>query len=166
MEHNGRKNLQLTFFISLSNLTCRSRLQSKMITTGHAITHSCHIMLLQYGQLSIKSWSHHYSLKLRFNSLCYTSWKIMAETLRYNLVPEVNQQSAMNRIQFLLWLFPLSLLGQVPHSPLYVAISGHADYQISMTENSRFNFFFRGSSLKTLIIFLKSFFSKSVFKRS
>ena len=51
-------------------------------------------------------------------------------------------------------LFSLLLLGQVLHSQLYVAASCHPDYQISMTENSCFNFFFRRSSLKTLIIFL------------
>ena len=60
-----------------------------------------------------------------------------------------------------MWLFPLSLLGQLPHSQLYVAASCHPDYQISMTENSCFNFFFCGSSLKKLIIFLKPFFLKS-----
>ena len=54
----------------------------------------------------------------------------------------------MNRIYFLLWLFPLSLLGQVLHSKLNGAASCHLDYQISMIENSCFDFFFCGSTLK------------------
>ena len=88
----------------------------------------------------------------------------MAETLRYDLVTEVDSGNESNIIFW--WLFPLSLLRQVPHSQLYVAASCHPDYQISMTENSSFDLFFRGSSLKTLLIFLKPVFLISVFKRS
>ena len=64
----------------------------------------------------------------------------------------------MNRTQFPLWLFPLPLLGQLPQSQLHVAASSHPHYQIPMTKNSCFDVFFRGSWLKTLIIFLKPFF--------
>ena len=86
-----------------------------------------------YGDINFKSWSQCNSLSLRFNSLPCTSWKVMAETLRCNPVPESIVGNESNIIP--LWLFPLPLLRQLTHSKLYLAISCHPEYQISMTEN-------------------------------
>ena len=38
-----------------------------------------------------KPWSRRNSFNLRFNSLWHTSWKFMAQTLRYKPVPEAAQ---------------------------------------------------------------------------